>query len=108
MRFIAKKCTLENKITDGEPAMIAVCLKSFSKCSLRRCTRYLEANYKHFLMGMNMKENIKDAMLDVVFGEHVFVGAENKLDLKKKKERYYYIAFRNGKTVLTTGRALKQ
>ena len=24
-----------------------------------------------------MKENIKDAMLDVVFGEHVFVGGEN-------------------------------
>ena len=85
MRFIAKKCNLENKITDGEPAMIAVCLKSFSKCSLRRCTRYLEANCKNILMGMNIKGNIKDAMLDVVFSEHVFVGAENKLDLKKKK-----------------------
>ena len=29
-------------------------------------------------MGMNIKGNIKDAMLDVVFGEHGLVGAENK------------------------------
>ena len=84
-RFIAKKCNLESKITDGEPFLIAVCLKSFSKCSLRRCKRYLKANCKNFLMGISTKGNIKDAMLDVVFGEHVFVGAENKLDLKKKK-----------------------
>ena len=38
-------------------------------------------------MGINTKGNIKDAMLDVVFGEHVFVGAENKKDLKKKKKK---------------------
>ena len=40
-------------------------------------------------MGMNIKVNIKDAMLDVVFGGHGFVGAENKQDLKKKNERCY-------------------
>ena len=29
-------------------------------------------------MGVNIKRNIKDAMLDVVFSEHGFAGAENK------------------------------
>ena len=50
----------------------------FSKCSMQRCARYLEVNCKNFLMGMNSNGNIKDAMLDVVFGEHGLIGAENK------------------------------
>ena len=38
MRCIAKTCNLENKseihiTTNAEPALIAACLKSFSKCS---------------------------------------------------------------------------
>ena len=86
---IVKKCNLENKseihiITDGEPALIAACLKSFSKCSLLRCTRHFEANCKDILIGMGIKGNMKDAMLDVAFGEHGLVEAENKQDLKEK------------------------
>ena len=65
MRCIAKECDWENKseihnITDGEPALIAACLKSFSKCSLLICTRHFEANCKNLLMDMSIKRNIKD------------------------------------------------
>ena len=43
MRCTAKKCDLENKsetyiITDDVPGLIAARLKSFSKCSLLKCT----------------------------------------------------------------------
>ena len=91
MRCIAKTCNLENKseihiITNAEPALIAACLKSFSKCSQLRCTRHFEANCKDFLIGMGIKGNMKDAMLDVVFGENGLVEAENKQDLKEKME----------------------
>ena len=85
MRCIAKKCDLENEseiciITDGEPALIVACFKSFtfSKCSLVTCTRHFEANCKDFLISMGIKGNMKDAMLDV--GEHGLVEAENKQD----------------------------
>ena len=74
----------KKKITDGKPASIAAYLKSFSKCSLIRCTRHFEANCKYILIGMSIKGNMKDAMLDVVFGEHGLVEAENKQDLKEK------------------------
>ena len=65
MKCIAKECNLENKseihnITDGEAALIAACLKSFSKCSWLIYTRHFEANCKNFLMGMSIKRNIKD------------------------------------------------
>ena len=36
------------------------------------------------MIGMGIKGNMKDAMLDVVFGEHGLVEAENKQDLKEK------------------------
>ena len=36
------------------------------------------------MVGMGIKGNMKDAMLDVVFGEHGLVEAENKQDLKEK------------------------
>ena len=36
------------------------------------------------MIGMGIKGNTKDAMLDVVFGEHGLVEAENKQDLKEK------------------------
>ena len=89
MRCIVKKFNLEKKgeiyfITDNEPALIAACLKSFSKCPLLTSTRHFEANCQDFLIGMNIKGNMKDAMLDVVFGEHGLVEAENKQDLKEK------------------------
>ena len=89
IRCIVKKCNLENKseihtITDGEPALIVACLKSFSKCSLLRCTRHFEVNFKGILIGMGIKGNMKNAILDVVFGEHGLVEAENKQDLKEK------------------------
>ena len=57
---------------------------------------------------MAIKGNMKYATLDVVFGKYGLVKAENKQDQKKKKERCYYFAVRNGKTLLLTGRALKQ
>ena len=83
------KCNLINKseihiITDGEPALIAACLKRFSKCSLLRCTRHLKANCKNILVGIDIKRNRKDAILDIVFNEHRFVEAEDKQDLKEK------------------------
>ena len=87
---VIRKClwkkthTEKKKITDGKPASIAAYLKSFSKCSLIRCTRHFEANCKYILIGMSIKGNMKDAMLDVVFGEHGLVEAENKQDLKEK------------------------
>ena len=91
MRSIAKRCDLENKIeiyitTDGEPALIAACLKSFSKCSLLRCTRYFEANCKDFLIRTGIKGNMKDAILDIFFGEHGLVDAENKQDLNENNQ----------------------
>ena len=36
------------------------------------------------MIGMGIKGNMKDAMLDVVFGEHGLAEAENKQDLKEK------------------------
>ena len=66
--------------------MIAVCLKGFSKCSLLRCARHFEANFKYFLIGMAIKGNMKYATLDVVFGKYGLVKAENKQDQKKKKD----------------------
>ena len=89
------------KSTDGESALIEVCLKPFSKYSLLTCTNHFEANCKDFFLGISIKENMEDAMLDVVFGEHILVEA----DLKGKNERCYYLAIRNGKIVFTTGRA---
>ena len=56
---------------------------------------------------MAIKGNMKYATLDVVFGKYGLVKAENKQN-QKKKERCYYFAVRNGKTLLLTGRALKQ
>ena len=84
-----KKCKLESKrkiyiITNGEPALIVACLKMFSKCLLLRCTRYFEANCKDFVIGMGIKYKMRDAMLDVVFGELWLVEAKNKSDLKEK------------------------
>ena len=38
------------------------------------------------MIGMDIKGNMKDAMLDVVFGENGLVEAENKQDLKEKME----------------------
>ena len=73
MRCITKKCDLENKIeiyiiTDGEQASIAACLKSFSKCSLLRCTRDFEANNcKDFLIGIGIKGNMKHCTKIEVF-----------------------------------------
>ena len=52
---------------------------------------------------MDIKRNMKDTMLDVVFGEHGFKRTGFK---GKKSERCYYFAIRNGKTVFTTGQAL--
>ena len=46
--------------------------------------RHFEGNCKDFLIGMGIKGNMKDAMLDVVFSEHGLLEAENKQDLKKK------------------------
>ena len=57
----------------------------FSKCSLLRCTRHFKANCKDFLIIMGIKGNMKDAMLDVVLGEHRLVEAENRQGLKGKK-----------------------
>ena len=71
-------------MTDGESALIAACLKRFSKCPLLRSTRHFEANCKDFLIGMGIKGNMKDDMLDDVFGGHGLAGAENKQDLKEK------------------------
>ena len=68
-------------VTDGEKALIAACLKSLSRCSLLRCTKHFEANCKDFSIDMGIKENMKDSVFDVVFGEHGFVKAENKQDL---------------------------
>ena len=86
MRCIAKICDLEDKseiyiVKDGELALIAACLKSLRKSSLLRCTRHSEAISKDFLTDMGIKGNMKDAMFDVVFGEHGLVKAENKQDL---------------------------
>ena len=82
---IAKKCNLENKseiyiLTDDEPALIAACLKGFKKCLLLRRTKHFKGNCKDFLIGKGIKWIIKGAMLDVVFGKHGFVEAENKED----------------------------
>ena len=52
-----------------------------------RCARHFEANFKDFLIGMAIKGNMKYATLDVVFGKHGLVKAENKRDLKKKNKR---------------------
>ena len=58
---------------------------------------------------MAIKGNMKYATLDVVFGKHGLVKAENKREKKKKiKGRCYYFAVRNGKTLLPIGRVLKQ
>ena len=78
-----QKMRLEKKseiytVTDGEKALIAACLKSLSRCSLVRCTKHFEANCKDFSIDMGIKENMKDSVFDVVFGEHGFVKAENK------------------------------
>ena len=96
MRCIAKKCNLENKteiyiITDGEPGLIAACLKSLSKCSLLRWTRHFKANCKDFLIDMGMKGNMKNAMLDVVFGENGLIEAKNKQYLRENKKCYYFV-----------------
>ena len=89
MRCIVWKCNLENEsevhiITNSEPALTVACLKSFNKCSLLRCTRHFEGNCKDILIDMEIKGNMKDAMLDVVFDEHGFVEAKNKQNLKEK------------------------
>ena len=86
MRCIAKKCNLENKteiyiITDGKPALIATCLKSLVNVY---CIRHFEANCKDFLIGMGIKRNMKDAILDVFFSQHGLVEAKNKQDLNLK------------------------
>ena len=98
MRSIALKCKLESTsdmfvITDGEPALIAVILKTFEKCLLLKCTRHFENNCKDYLKHIGIHGSIKDVMLDVAFGENGLVEAENKLDLKEK--------MKNGITLLS-------
>ena len=66
---------------DGKKALIAACLKSWSRCSLLRCAKHFEANCEDFSIDMGIKGNIKDSVFHVVFGEHWFVKAENKQDL---------------------------
>ena len=60
------------------------------------------------MIGMGIKHKMRDAMLDVVFGELWLVKAKNKQDLKKINKRCYYFVFWNRKKVVTTGQVLKQ
>ena len=112
MRCIAKKCNLENKteiyiITDGEPGLIAACLKSLSKCSLLRWTRHFRANGKDFLIDMGMKGNMKNAMLDVVFGENELIEAKNKQYLREKMKSVIILLSEMEKQCLLQGELLK-
>ena len=56
---------------------------------------------------MGIKGNMKDVMLKVAIAEHELDGAENKQDLKGKNKICFQLAISNGKTVFTTGQAIK-
>ena len=60
MRCIATKCKLEESgelfiITDGEAALINACKAVFNQCTMLRCTRHFEVNWREFLKKLGIR-----------------------------------------------------
>ena len=65
MRCIAKKCKLEESgelfiVTDGEAAFINACEAVFNQCTMLRCARHFEVNFRQFLKKLGISSSLKE------------------------------------------------